>query len=154
MVSPTGRQDSTTIVVVQSQEATSKVQNKSDEDEHINRLVQENNDVKKSVKLFGKRTDVDGGRHDNNLKRVVPFDGPFKMAIQKYVGDYEGLWPLLLEPDGEFQIDEGQIPCLLDLGNVGRRMVSGYAGHALGSPLGRRIISGQIYCKRTDGAII
>jgi hypothetical protein len=58
------------------------------------------------------------------LKKVVPFDGPLKIAIQKYVGNYEGLWPLLLEPDGEFQVEEGQISCPLELGNVGRRMVS------------------------------
>ena len=93
MVSPT-RQDSTTIIVVHSQEATPKVQNKIDEDEHINRLVQENNDDRKSVLSFGKRTDVDAEGHDG-IKRVVPFDGPLKMAIQKYVGDYEGLWTVI-----------------------------------------------------------
>jgi hypothetical protein len=125
MVSPTGRQNNPTVAVLQSHETIPEVNKNIDEDEHISRLVQDNKDDSQSVRSFGKRTEIAPQDQANiKLKKVVPFDGPLKIAIQKYVGDYEGLWPLLLEPDGEFQVDEGQIPCPLELGNVGRRMVS------------------------------
>ena len=77
------------------------------------RLIQDTKDeIKSAVSQFGKRTDKCSDIHDkNNLKKVVPQDEPLKMAIQSYVGGYEGLWlviPLLLEP-GEFHVEEGQI---------------------------------------------
>ena len=98
-----------------------------EKDDNIDRLIQENKEDNKSIKSFGKRTDTDSkSREGNNLKRVVPYDSPLKIAIQKlqYVGDYEMLWPLLLELDAEFNIEEGQIPYPLDLDNLERRMVS------------------------------
>ena len=63
-------------------------------------------------------------KHEDNLKRVGPQEGPLKKAIQRYIGDYEALWSLLLEPSEHFEVEEGQIPCPRDLGSVGRRMVS------------------------------
>ena len=57
-------------------------QNREDEDENINRLVQDCKDDVKSVS-FGKRTNLGSNvQNVDNLKRVVPQDGPLKMAIQ------------------------------------------------------------------------
>jgi hypothetical protein len=126
MVSPVGQQDrKVDPVVIQIEQGVPTKKDTDHVNEHIDRLVQDNNDDKMSVLSFGKRTDVEAEIHDNTKpKRVVPFDGPLTIAIQKYVGDYEGLWPLLLQPDSELHVEDGQIPCPLELGNLGRRMVS------------------------------
>ena len=63
-------------VVIQTEQGVPGIKDTCNEDEHIDRLVQENNDDKKSVLSFGKRTDVDAEVNDNqNLKRVYHLMG-------------------------------------------------------------------------------
>ncbi len=115
----------TAAVLTYTQEVDVKTKEKDDGDEHINRLVQEVIEDSKSVRSFGERTDIDAINQEEGQDKIrVGQVGPLKMAIKRYVGDYEALWPALLEPDLEFKVDDGQIPCPLDLGNLGRRMVS------------------------------
>ena len=95
-----------------------------DEDENINRLIT-NEDTKSVVSQWGRRTDQGSESHKDNKEQVHKDEGnDVKVAIREYVGDYEEAWPLLLEPDEDFCVVAGQIPVPLDLGNLGRRMVS------------------------------
>jgi len=128
LVSPMGQQEVLTVsVVIPNKIEVDNKQTREDEDEHIDRLVQESRDDNKSVRSFGKRTDVPIYRVSICTRvnlRGRDQEGPLKKAIQRYIGDYEALWSLLLEPSEHFEVEEGQIPCPRDLGSVGRRMVS------------------------------
>ena len=110
LVSPLGLNEGQAVLTVaQTPVIVDKERNeKEEEDDNIDRLIQGNSKDKKSVMSFGRRTDIGSKRQNGqDLKRVVPNDGPLKIAIQKYIGDYEMLRPLLLEPDSEFNVKEG-----------------------------------------------
>jgi hypothetical protein len=90
----------------------------------ITRLIA-NDDSKSVVSQWGRRTDQESDIHIDNVEKVNKEElNEVNEAIRDYVGDYEEAWPLLLEPDKDFCVVAGQIPVPLDLGNLGRRMVS------------------------------